>query len=124
MNAVDAVDTTYERIKDCGEKVYKDKAPINNKPDKHVVVNTLAEGFNQMVNRIPLNINIYFKKNDTGIPEKRAMYALREVIFEKIESGAHPGYLFDIEKSFSELDTTHNKEYDILTTRFKLVITA
>ncbi|MBR8535389.1 hypothetical protein KDU71_07440 [Carboxylicivirga sediminis] len=122
MTSEHAVDIVYDWIKSCGEKGYKDKAPIKDKPDKYFVVNA-KDSFGQFVNLIPLNINIYFKKNSTGMID-RDMYTLREAIFQLIENGEQPGYLFDIEKSFSELDTTHDKDYDILTTRFNLVITA
>ena len=106
-----------------GLKVYKDKAPITENSPLFVVVNSPVEVNFQVVNAIPVNINIYCKKNENGMISRSAMKTAKDKANQAIENGVLPSYLFDLSLTQSYINTTYSDKYDIHVSRYDITVT-
>jgi len=120
----DAIDVIYGWLKTSKITAFKDKAPNKTELKSFVVINCPTERNLQRINKIPVNVNIYTKKNTNGMISRAEIKVLKQKVIESINNGTSPGYLFDITLSNSFQDTVYSKEYDILVLRYDLNISA
>lgn len=123
----DAVDIIYDIIKDCSlkGKVYKDKAPTKTVTGKidHVVVSPLTNVEDDYINKIPVNVNGYFKKDSSGMIRRSVMKAFKKEIDKLIKEAAKPiGFYCIIERSLSNNFTDLDNGFDCVNIRFVLTL--
>ena len=120
----DAIDVVYKWVSSGGITAYKDKAPAEIDEENYIVILSPKEVFSQRTTSVPLNINIYYKKTQSGMINRSEIKTLKDKVISLINEGTLPNYLFDLEQTYAYVNTTYSKTYDILVMRYDLKITA
>lgn len=123
-DSFDAINVVYGWLKAGRVKAYKDKAPVSETSDMFAVIVCPVEVNFQVLTSVPININIYHKKNENGMISRSEMKAMKDKINQLIKNGTLPNYLFDLSQRQSYIDTTYSDRYDIMVNRYDITVTA
>ena len=87
MDEFDAVDIVYNAVAAAGTDVviYKDKseAGVNS---EHIVINHLQLNELDVINKVPVNINIFVPLNDNGMNQRQRMKELKRKVRKSLDS--------------------------------------
>lgn len=121
MDGAKVVEVIYDAIKDCGFPGWMDKKPINEDPDLFFVVAHISTTHSQMINKVPVNISVFTKKTAVGVPKRDLLVSSMEAIESLLDGIELNGVYFSAEKSLTSF-FFEEKEYDIISCRFNVIV--
>jgi len=116
----DSEEILHEMIQSVGVPVYKGPAPLNLETE-HIVIRAIVTTSLDVVNVIPVAINIYVPKPDNGMVNRDRLKAIRTLVRGLIANGSSPeGYYCVIDPAFSQIMEEAKKGFDCFTMRYEL----
>lgn len=121
MEGAEIVELIYNHVSSLGYVGWMDKKPIGEEPDSFFIISHIETAHEQMLNRIPLNLNVYTKKTESGLPRRDLLRQIMADLQELFSGVVIEDVYFSAVKTFTtfifDLDT-----YDVLTSRFDVIV--
>jgi hypothetical protein len=123
MNGLQVVSTMYAAVADTGLTGWMDKKPVSENPKLFFTVAAMAVTHYQAINRIPVNVNVYTAKTESGLPKRDLLESTMNTVKSAISDLVVSGVYFSAEETITTLFL--NKDgYDILSKRYDVVVTS
>lgn len=121
MEGLDVVELIFNKVSDTGITGYMDVKPKNDHPEVYFTVSHISTNNRQFANDIPVNIRVYAKKTESGMPRRDLLKTTMQQIQTSFEGISVSGFYFSAEKLFTSM-FLDEPEYDILVTRYDVIV--
>jgi len=123
-NDFDIIDALYDSIENCGVLVGKGKADLDwiEAKTEHIVINNLPLYEGQLLDRVPINLNIYVPKTTSGMVNRTRLKEIENIVTPLIQSASLNAGYFDLRVTFKQI-VTDEPIFDYRNIRYDLVLT-